>query len=173
LTGYEGVETARQVVHPSKHPLLLKFIESKTIVEAKDMFLARTERHTWEQIRAILEGNYVVKRTLKHYAVMLFISKQGMNETVAQWRSRIDNMGINLMREARARTEKINPRAVVGGTKLVSEFRKGSFVAGLKDNRIKYVVKAKREENSLLNLVGTTLQEDSEVKITEISRKSK
>jgi SMC interacting uncharacterized protein involved in chromosome segregation len=129
----EGVEAAIQVVHPTKQQLLLKFIESKISGEAKDRLLARTERNTWEQIRAILEENYAVKRTLEYYAGMLFTTKQGMTETVAQWGSRIDNMGLDLRREARTRIEKINPRAVEGGVILVSEFMKGSFVAGSKD----------------------------------------
>jgi DNA-directed RNA polymerase subunit L len=73
-------------------------------------------------------------------------------------------MGLDLMREARARIEKINPRTIEGGTILVSEFMKGSFVAGLRDDRIKYVVKAKGEEHSLAQLVETALQEESEVK---------
>jgi hypothetical protein len=42
-----------------------------------------------------------------------------------QWGSRIDHMGIDLMREARSRIEKINPHAVGGGIILVSEFMKG------------------------------------------------
>jgi DNA-directed RNA polymerase subunit L len=158
----EGVEAARQVVHPLQHPLVLKFIESKITGEAKERLLARTERHTWEQINATLEENYAV-RTLEYYASILFTTKQGMNETVAQWGSRI-NMGIDLIREARARIEKINPRAVGGGTSLVSEFMKGSFVAGLKDDRIKYVVKATGEDNSIAQLLETALQEESEVK---------
>jgi hypothetical protein len=160
----EGVEAARQVVHPTKQPLLLKFIESKITGEAKDRLLARTERNSWEQIKAILEENCAVKRTLEYYASLLFTTKQGMTETVAQWGSRIDNMGLDLMREARVRIEKVNPRAVEGGTILVSEFTKGSFVAGLRDDRIKYVVNAKGEENSLAQLVETALQEESEVK---------
>ncbi|PNF37362.1 hypothetical protein B7P43_G17831 [Cryptotermes secundus] len=40
---------------------------------------------------------------------------------------------------------------------------KGSFVAGLKDDRIKYVVKAKGD-HSLAKLIETALQEESEVK---------
>jgi hypothetical protein len=142
----------------------LKFIESKITGEAKDRLLARSERHTWEQITLILEENYAVRKTLEYYANVLFTTKQGMSETVAQWGSRIDNMGLDLMREARTRIERINPRAVEGGTILVSEFMKGSFVAGLKDDRIKYVVKAKGEEHSLAQLVEIALQEESEVK---------
>jgi hypothetical protein len=97
---------------------------------------------------------------------LLFTTRQGANETVTQWVARIDNMGIDLMREAKTRIEKINPRAVDGGTILVSEFMKGSFIARLKDDRIKYtrIVKAKGEENSLAQLVETALQEESEVK---------
>jgi hypothetical protein len=86
------------VVHPARQPLLLKFIESKITGEAKDRLLARTERNTWEQIRAILEENYAVKRTLEYCASVLFTTKQGTNEAVAQWGSRIDNMGLDLLR---------------------------------------------------------------------------
>jgi hypothetical protein len=122
----EGDKSARQVVHPTKYPLLFKFVESKITGEAKDRLLARTERSSWEQIRFILEENYSVKRTLEYYAGMLFTSRQGTSETVAQWGSRIDSMGIDLMREARSRIGKINPHAVEGGAILVSEFMKGS-----------------------------------------------
>jgi hypothetical protein len=69
-------------------------------------------------------------------------------------------MEIDLMREARARIEKTNPRAVEGGSILVLQFMKGSFVAGLKDDRVKYIVKAKGEEETLAQLVETALQED-------------
>jgi hypothetical protein len=141
--------------------LLLKFTESKITGEAKDRLLARDGRNTWEQIKSILEENYAVRQTLEYYAGVLFTSKQGVSETVAQWGSRIDNMGIDLMREARARTEKVNPRAVEGGTILVSEFMKGWFVAGLKDDRIKYIVKARGEEDTLDQLVDTVLQGES------------
>jgi hypothetical protein len=72
-------------------------------------------------------------------------------------------MGIDLTREARTRIEKVNPNAVEGGVTLVSEFMKGSSVAGLRDDRIKYIVKARGEEDSLV-LVETALQEESEVK---------
>jgi hypothetical protein len=160
----QGIESARQVVDPTKHPLLLKFIEPKITGEAKDRLLARSERKTWAQVKAILEQNYTVKRTLEYYASLLFTAKQGNNETVAQWGSRIDNMVLDLMREAKNRIEKVNPNAIEGGVILVSEFMKGAFVAGLKDDRIKYIVTARGEEDSLAQPVETALQEESEVK---------
>jgi hypothetical protein len=86
---------------------LLKFIESKITGEAKDRLLARSERNTWEQVKAILVENYAVKRTLEYYANLLFTAKQGNSETVAQWGSRIENMGLDLMREAKAGLKKL------------------------------------------------------------------
>jgi hypothetical protein len=165
---FEGVEAATQVVHPIKHPLLLKFIELEITGEAKDRLLARSERHTWNQIKAILEENYAVKRTLEYYASSLFTAKQGNSETVAQLGSRIDNMGLELIREAKSRIEKVNPNAVEGGVILVSEFMKGTFVAGLKDDRVKYTLKERGEEESLAQLVEAALQEESEVRSQKI-----
>jgi hypothetical protein len=159
----QGVDTAIQVVHPTNHPLLLKFIESKITGEAKDRLLARSERNTWNQVKAILEENYAVRRTLEYYAGILFNAKQSTTETVAQWGSRIDKMGIELMREAETRIEKVNPHVTEGGIILVSELMKGTFVSGLKDDRVKYMVKAKGEEYSLAQLVETALQEESEL----------
>lgn len=63
--------------------------------------LAISERNAWKQIRGILEKNYAVKRMLEYYARMLLTTKQGANETVAQWGSRLDNMGLDLVKEAR------------------------------------------------------------------------
>lgn len=164
----EGVEAATEVVHPNKRSLLLKFIESKITGNAKDRLLARTQRETWEQVRAILEENFSVRRTLEYYAGVLFTSKQGSNETVAQWGSRVDSMAIDLRREVKGRLEKLeqkdNARYVEGGLQLIGEFLKGTFIAGLKDERIRYIVKAKGEEESLAQIVETALQEESEVK---------
>jgi hypothetical protein len=148
----ERVEAAREVVDPNMYPLLLKFVLSKITGEAKERLLARTEKNTWEQVRSILEENYAVRRTLEYYAGVLFTSKQAPTESVAQWGSRIDKMGTELMREASARIGKINPHAV-GGNILVSELMKGSFVSGLKDDRIRYIVKTRSEDESLAQLV--------------------
>jgi hypothetical protein len=66
-------------------------------------------------------------------------------------------MGINLIIEARAMIEEVNPNSI-------EEFMKGSFIAGLKVDRITYIVKARGKEDSLPQLVEITLQEESEVK---------
>lgn len=164
----EGVEAAIQVVHPNKQQLLLKFIESKITGDAKDRLLARTERESWVQVKAILEENFSVRRTLEYYAGTLFNSKQYSQETVAQWGSRLDGMAVDLRREVRSRLEKLeqrdNARYVEGGLQLIGEILKGTFISGLKDERIKYIVKAKGEDESLAQLVETALQEESEVK---------
>jgi hypothetical protein len=98
----EGVEAARLVVHPTKHPLLLKFIESKITGEDKDR----------------------LRRTLEYYAGVLFTSKQGVSETVEQWGSRIDNMGIDLKREALADLTTSGATTIPGGSEGGIFFRK-------------------------------------------------
>jgi hypothetical protein len=143
----ESVESVRQVVHPTKQPLLLKFIQSKITGEGKDRLLARSERDTWAQVKSILEENYAVKRTLEYYASLLFTAKQNSGETVAQWGSRIDNLGLGLMRETKNRIEKINPGVIEGGVILISEFMKSTFVAGLRDNRLSILLKLDEMRN--------------------------
>jgi Zinc knuckle. len=51
-----------------------------------------------------------------------------------------------------------------GAMKLIFELVKGTFVAGLRDERIRYVVKTKGEEESLAQIVETALQEECEVR---------
>jgi len=165
----EGVEAAHEVVHPRKHALLLKFIESKITGEAKDKLLARGDRQNWENVRAILEENYSVKRTLEYYAGVLFQARQGQSESVAQWAARIDSLAVELRRETRARMERLQIREggqnySDGAMKLIFELVKGTFVAGLRDERIRYVVKTKGEEESLAQIVETALQEECEVR---------
>ena len=164
----EGVEAAIEVVHPNKQELLLKFVVAKIQGDAKDKLLARVERNTWRQIRSILEENYLVKRTLEYYTGLLFSSKQGPSETVAQWGARLDHLAMELRTEARHRLlvleEKDNEHYVEGGLKLIGEFLKGTFISGLKDERIRVIVKAKGEDDSLAQIIETAIQEESELK---------
>ena len=48
----EGVEAAHEIVHPRKHALLLKFVESEVAGEAKDKLSARGDRPTLENVKA-------------------------------------------------------------------------------------------------------------------------
>jgi hypothetical protein len=164
----EGVEAAIGVVHPNKQELLLKFIVAKIQGDAKDKLLARVERNNWRQIKGILEENYLVKRTLEYHTSLLFSSKQGSSETVAQWGARLDHLAMDLRTEARHRLlaleVKDNAQYVEGGLKLIGEFLKGTFISGLKDERIRVIVKARGEDDSLAQIIETAIQEESELK---------
>jgi hypothetical protein len=164
----EGAEAAIEVVPPEKHELILKFIIAKIQGDAKDKLLARVERNTWPQIKGILEENYSVRRTLEYYTGTLFSSRQGPTETVAQWGARLDTVATDLRREVRQRLgileEREHGHYVEGGLKLITEFLKGIFVAGLKDERIKVIVKTKGEEGSLAQLIETAIQEECELR---------
>ena len=167
----EGVEAAHQLVHPNKHGLLLKFVEAKITGEAKERVLARTHRPDWPAVKSILEESYAIKRTLEYYAGTLFNARQNDKETVAQWGARLDLITIDLLRESKLRVERQisadveNREAYIeGGQFLIMELVKGTFVAGLKDERIKYIVKAKSDNESMAQLVEFALQEENEIK---------
>jgi hypothetical protein len=123
--------------------------------------LARVERNTRRQIKSILEENYVVKRTLEYHTCLLFTSKQGPSETIAQWGARLDHLAMDLRTEARRRLlaleVKDNEQYVDGGLKLIGEFLKSTFISGLKDERIRVIVKAKREDDSLAQIIETAI----------------
>jgi hypothetical protein len=164
----EGAEAAIEVTHPRQHGLVLKFIIAKIQGDAKDKLLARAERDTWPQIKRILEENYLVRRTLEYYTGTLFNSRQEHNETVTQWVARLDTLAMDLKREVRQRLqileEEENGHYVEGGLKLISELLKGIFTAGLRDDKIKLMVKARGEEGSLAQLIETAVQEECESK---------
>ena len=49
-----SVETAIEIVNPNERQLFLKFVESKITGDAKTKLLARPDRRTWEETKAIL-----------------------------------------------------------------------------------------------------------------------
>jgi hypothetical protein len=75
---------------------------------------------------------------------------------------------MDLGREVRRRLHVLEEREhahyVEGGLKLISDFLKGIFVAGLKDDRVRVIVKTKGEEGSIAQLVETAIQEECELK---------
>jgi hypothetical protein len=164
----EGVEATIEVTPPEKHELLLKFIVAKIQGDAEDKLLARVERGTWPQIKGILEENYLVRRTLEYYTGTLFSSRQGPIEIVAQWGAWLDAVSMDLRREVRQRLgileEREHGHYIEGGLRLIGEFLKGIFVAGLRDERIKVIVKTKGEEGSIAQLIETAIQEECELK---------
>jgi hypothetical protein len=52
---------AFELVRPEQHSLLLKFVKTKIIGEARSKSLVRDLTSTWRQVREILEENYDVK----------------------------------------------------------------------------------------------------------------
>jgi hypothetical protein len=64
----ENVDVAFELVHPSKHNILLKFVKTKITGDARSKLIVRVLTHTWALFKGILEENYAVRRTLDYYA---------------------------------------------------------------------------------------------------------
>jgi hypothetical protein len=61
----QNVEAAYEIVEPLDYSLLFKFVCAK-VGGAKTKLLARTHVNNWEQVKAVLEENYSVRRTLDY-----------------------------------------------------------------------------------------------------------
>jgi len=139
-----------EVVEPANYSLILKFVCAKIGEEAKTKVLSRTHLYTWEQVKADLEENYSVRRTVDYYALRAFTSKQGQAETISQWRVRMDTVCGDLQRAARKPMEDLawTNEKREGDGNMIDLFIRACFIQGLYDDRIKTMVKAKGNVNT-------------------------
>jgi len=96
----ENVDVVFELVDPSKHDVLLKFVKAKITGEARFKLMVRDLTHSRELVRAILEENYVTRRTLD-YACKMFIARQSKTESIASWGHKIDELQTDLREAAR------------------------------------------------------------------------
>jgi len=171
----QNVESAYEVAEPIDYNLLLKFVCAKIGGEAKTKLLSRTHLHTWEQVRAVLEENYSVRRTLDYYAHRAFTSRQNPNETISQWGARMETVCGDLQRAARKHMEDLaweNTKREGGGD-MTDLFIRTCFIQGLQDDRIKTMVKAKGNVNTpMAQLVEVALEEESAIRSERFKRNS-
>jgi hypothetical protein len=111
-------------------------------------------------VKQILEENYGVRRTLDYYACLMFSSRQGMNEGIASWSSRIDTMQSEL-REAAYRI--CQDEEVIGAMGLINHLAKACFVQGLSNERIQTIVRSKGETALLSTCIDAALEEESAI----------
>ena len=156
----DNVSTAFELVNPSEHDLLLKFVKTKITGEARSKLLVRDLTSTWRDVKQILEENYGVRRTLDFYACRMFSSRQGASESIASWSSRIDTMQSEL-REAAYRI--CEDEEVIGAMGLINHLAKACFVQGLSNERIQTIVRSKGETALLSTCIDAALEEESAI----------
>jgi len=84
-----------ELVDPSKHDILLKFVKAKITGDARSKLMVRDLTHSWEIVKAILEENYATRRTLD-YACKMFSARQSKGESTASWGNKIDALQTDL-----------------------------------------------------------------------------
>jgi hypothetical protein len=156
----DNVNTAFELVKPEQHSLLLKFVKTRITGDAKSKLLVRDLSSTWREVKQILEENYGVKRTLDYYACRMFSSRQGNNESIASWSSRIDTMQSELREAAFRICEEVE---VIGAMGLINHLAKACFVQGLVNERIQTIVRAKGESVALSVCIDAALEEESAI----------
>jgi len=149
-----------ELVDPSKHDVLLKFVKAKITGEARSKLMVRDLTHSWELVRAILEENYATRRTLDYYACKMFSARQSKNESVASWGHKIDELQTDL-REAAGRVCK--PDEILGAIGLINHLGKACFVQGLYNERIQTIVRSRGESILLSQAIEISLEEESAI----------
>jgi hypothetical protein len=129
----DNFSTTFDLVKSDQHDLLLKFVKMKITGEARSKLLVRDLTSTWHDVKQILEENYDTKRTLDYYVCCMFNSRQGVNEGIASWSSRIDSMHSDF-REAAYRI--CTDEEIVGAMGLINHLAKACFAQGLSNDRI-------------------------------------
>jgi len=146
----QNVEDTYEVVDPAHYSLLLKFVCAKIGGETKTKLLSRTHLDTWEQVTAVLEKNYSVRRTLDYYAHRAFNCRQTKAETISQWGVRMETVCGDLQRAARKHMEDLawTDQKSEGGGDIIDLFIHACFIQSLHDVRIKTMLKGKGNVNT-------------------------
>jgi hypothetical protein len=162
----ENVDVAFELVHPSKHEILLKFVKTKITGDATSKLIVRDLTHTWGLVSGILEENYAIRRTLDYYSCKMFRARQERNDGVASWANRIDELQTYLREAAR----RVSSRRDKGGSRLINHLSKVCFIQGLHNERIQTIVRSRGE--SILLSQATELSLEEEGAILSVREKS-
>ena len=140
LRGFiENVDVAFELVHLNKHDILLKFVKTKIVGDARSKLMVRDLTQIWALVKGILEENYAVRSTLEFNACRMFGARQEKGESVASWGNLIVEMQTEL-REAARRIYK--PEEMLGTVGLICHLGKVCFVQGLNNERIQTIVRS-------------------------------
>jgi len=148
-----------ELVDPSKHDILLKFVKAKITGDARSKLMVRDLTHSWEIVKAILEENYATRRTLD-YACKMFSARQSKGESTASWGNKIDALQTDL-REAARRVCK--PEEILEARGLINQLGKACFIQGLFSERIQTIVRSRGESILLSQAIEISLEEESAI----------
>jgi len=153
----ENVGVVFELVAPSKHNVLLKFVKARITGDARSTLMVRDLTHSRELVKAILEENYATRRTLDYYACKMFSARQGKNETIASWGNKIDELQTDLREDAR---RVCRPEEIFGAIGLINRLGKACFIQGLSNKRIKTIVRSIGESILLSQAIELSLEEE-------------
>jgi len=138
----ENVDVVFELVDSSKHEILLKFAKAKITGDARSKLMVQDLTHSWELVKAILEENYVTRRTLDYYACKMFSARQNKNESIASWGNKIDKLQTNLRKAAR---RVCKPEEILEAIGLINHLGKACFIQGLYNECIQTIVRSRGE----------------------------
>jgi hypothetical protein len=157
----DNVSTAFELTSRDQHGILLKIVKTRITGDARNILLVPDLTETWADVKAILEKNYAVRRTLDYYAWRrMFNSRQGKEESVSAWAGRIDALQAEFKEWAYGECARDEAK---GALALIDRLARGCFVQGLASDRIRTIVRARGEATLLSTCIDIALEEESAI----------
>ncbi|KAJ8886559.1 hypothetical protein PR048_012771 [Dryococelus australis] len=159
----DNIDADFDLEHPDKHSVLLKFVKSKIVKDAKSKILARERTEAWEDVIEIVEENYATRRMINYYACRLFNARQRTSEGVANWGSQVDTLVTNSMEAA---LWVCMQQHAEGTLALVQHLAQTCFAQGLYNDHIQTIIQSKGTQVGILGLtIEAALEEESNIQL--------
>jgi hypothetical protein len=157
----DNVSTAFELTGRDQHGILLKIVKTRITGDARNILLVPDLTETWADVKAILEKNFAVRRTLDYYAWRrMFNSRQGNEESVSAWAGRIDALQAEFREWAYGECARDEAK---GALALIDHLARACFVQGLASDRIRTIVRARGEATLLSTCIDVALEEESAI----------
>ncbi|KAJ8873102.1 hypothetical protein PR048_026719 [Dryococelus australis] len=148
----DNVDTAFVLVHPDRHSVLLKFVKSKIVGDAKSKILVRERSETWEDVKEILEENYVIHRTIDYYACTYLLQGKEPSEGSGKYCAR--------QFEGSRITGLYTTTSTLA---LVRHLARACFMQGLNNNHIQTIIRNKGTHVGTLGLTIVASLEKNQI----------
>jgi hypothetical protein len=153
-----NVDTAFAVMNPVQEDMLFKFVLTRISGEPRTA-ISHRKLDKWAEIKEFLKNSYIEKRTLDFHASLLFKSRRGKDENIAEWIKSIQTLGSQFRESALL---DCCDGAREGILYLSDRLRNVCFVQGLVSDRIQTIVRSRNYRN-FDEIADTALVEESAI----------
>lgn len=128
------VDAAFRLLPRAKHAIFYQYVLSRIKGEARKKLMIRRDIEDWPTAKAALKEYYSERRTIDYFIGELADARQGKDESVQDWASRIENL-FTAFRDVAISLA--TPEEVPGIRKIAEQMGRSYFIKGLNNPIIK------------------------------------